>query len=71
MSYDEFKAEVESTEQEKENPPAESETKAESPATAGAEEPAKEKLSFWQTLKIWLNTPIRVSWSDIRKSRKK
>jgi hypothetical protein len=34
------------------------------------EEPAEQELGFWETLMKWLNTPFRVSWSDI-KSRKK
>ncbi len=71
MSYDEFKAEVESTDQAEEIPSAQPETKSESATITPAEEPVSEKLSFWQALKVWLNTPVRVSWSDIRKYRKK
>jgi len=71
MSYDELKAEVESADQAEEIPSAQPEMKKEPATITTDEEPVSEKLSFWQALKVWLNTPIRVSWSDIRKSRKK
>jgi hypothetical protein len=71
MSCDEFKVEVESADHAEEVPSAPAETKIKSATITTAEEPVTEKLSFWQTLKVWLNTPLRVSWTDIRKSRKK
>ncbi len=33
--------------------------------------PAEEEHGFWKTLKIWLSTPFRVSWSDIKSGKKK
>jgi hypothetical protein len=71
MSYDELKTEVESADKAGGIPSAQPETNMESETITTADEPVSEKLSLWQTLKVWLNTPIRVSWSDIRKSRKK
>jgi hypothetical protein len=34
------------------------------------ESPALQERSFWETLKIWLNTPFKVSWSDIKSGKK-
>jgi hypothetical protein len=34
------------------------------------EEPAEQELGFWETLKKWLSTPFRVSWSDIKSGKK-
>jgi hypothetical protein len=34
------------------------------------EEPGEKELGFWETLKKWLNTPFRVSWSDIKSGKK-
>jgi hypothetical protein len=34
------------------------------------EEPDEQKLGFWETLKKWLSTPFRVSWSDIKSGKK-
>jgi hypothetical protein len=34
------------------------------------EEPVEQELGFWETLKKWLNTPFKVSWSDIKYRKK-
>lgn len=36
------------------------------PPTTPDQAPPRPPLGFWATLKIWLNTPFRVSWSQIR-----
>jgi hypothetical protein len=43
----------------------------EQPRPAEHEEPAEQELGFWEALKRWLNTPFRVSWSDIKSGKRK
>jgi hypothetical protein len=34
------------------------------------EKPVEQELGFWETLKKWLSTPFRTSWSDIKSGKK-
>ncbi len=50
---------------------------AEEPAVTNDEPPVPQEQqgkvsprSFWQSLKIWINTPFRVSWRDIRQGKR-
>jgi hypothetical protein len=67
MNCEEFRSEVKTFGLPEAPQLAEMELETRSPEP---EEPAAQGLGFWETLKRWLSTPFRVSWSDIKSGKK-